>query len=166
MAPGSGSEGSIIDRLQDCTAVDPSCDRSRRVPVKDCAKASGDIRKWRIAVADGSAGASKFVVWHRTPSLLQEDPNTAFLNGPPLCRTGPATHCMHHGKGRTASSIGAPCSAGPRAGKPSPVYQCKKALRRNMAVKYSATLTGKFETQLFNLCPTRYSEGPCGLPKI
>ena len=25
--------------------------------------------------------------------------------------------------------------------KPSPVYQCKKALRRNMAVKYSATLS-------------------------
>ena len=32
MVPGSGSEGSIIDRLQDCTAVDPSRDRSRRVP--------------------------------------------------------------------------------------------------------------------------------------
>ena len=25
--------------------------------------------------------------------------------------------------------------------KPSPVYQCRKALRRNMAVKYSATLS-------------------------
>ena len=37
----------------------------------------------------------------------------------------------------------APQPVDPCSSEPSPVYQCKKALRRNMAVKYSATLPGK-----------------------